>query len=56
MGGWGNKYRVLSCRIAGRYHDWVQDVLIVAVAMFHKMGLNANLEKTKAVVCTPKFI
>ena len=35
--------------IAGQDHEWVQDVLTVTVAMFHRMGLKINLEKTKVV-------
>ena len=30
--------------------------LKVTVAMFLRMGLNTNLEKTKYMVCTPSFI
>ena len=43
-------------RIAGRNHEWVHDALTVTVAMFWQMGLDTNLDKTKAVVCTPRFI
>ena len=43
-------------RIAGRYHEWVQDSLPIMVAMFRQMGQETNLDKTKAVVCTPRFI
>ena len=43
-------------RIAGRYHEWVKDVLMVMVVMFRRMGLDSNLKKTKAIVCTPRFI
>ena len=39
-------------RIGGRDHIWVQDALTVSVAMFRRMGLETNLEKTKAWVCT----
>ena len=42
--------------IFGRYHEWVQDALAVTVAMFRGMGLETNLKKTKAMVCTPGFI
>ena len=42
--------------IGGRYHIWVQDALIVSVAMFRRMGLETNLEKTKALVFTPGYI
>ena len=41
-------------RIGGRYHIWVQDALPVSVAMFQQMRLETNLEKTKALVCTPE--
>ena len=43
-------------RIVGRYHKWVKNALAVTVAMFWQMGLEANLDKTKAVVCIPGFI
>ena len=43
-------------RIAGRNHEWVQDALNVTVAMFQRMGLETNLDKTKVMVCTPGFI
>ena len=43
-------------RIAGRDHEWVQDALTVTVAMLRRMGIGANLNKTKAMVCTPGFI
>ena len=43
-------------RIAGRDHEWVQNALTVTVAMFRRMGLETNLEKTKLMVCTPGFI
>ena len=42
--------------IARRYHEWVQDALTVTVAMFYFMGLEMNLDKTKAMVCTPGII
>ena len=40
-------------RIAGRDHEWVQYALTITVVMFRQMGLEMNLEKTKAMVCTP---
>ena len=43
-------------RISWRDHEWVQDALMLMVAMFHRMGLGANLENTKAMVCTPGFV
>ena len=43
-------------RIVGRYHEWIQDALTVTVVMFSRMGLDANLKKTKVMVCTPGFI
>ena len=42
--------------IAGRGHEWVQYLLTVTVAMFRRVVLDANLEKIKALVCTPSFI
>ena len=43
-------------RIASRYHEGVQDVLVVAVRMLRRMGIDANLEKTNAMVCTHGFV
>ena len=43
-------------RIVGQDHIWVQDALIVTVAMFCWMGLEDNLEKNKLMMCTPGFI
>ena len=34
-------------RIAGRDHEWVQDALIVTVALFRRMGPETNLEKRR---------
>ena len=46
--GWAAEERNLmlyanDVRIAGRDHEWVQSALAVTVAMFHRMGLDANL-------------
>ena len=59
--GWAYGYRNLVFyvdygRIAGRYHEWVQDELIGTVAMFCRIGIDAILEKTKAMVCTHGLI
>ena len=43
-------------RVVGRDHIWAQDALMVAVVMFRRVGLETNLEKTKALVCTPGYI
>ena len=43
-------------RILGRDHIWVQDALTVTVAIFQRVGLEANLEKKKALVCNPVYI
>ena len=43
-------------QIAERYHIRVQDALTVTMAMFGRLGLETNLEKTKALVCTPGYI
>ena len=43
-------------RIAGHDYEWLQDALDVTVAMFWRMGLETNLEKNKAMVCTTGFI
>ena len=42
--------------IAGRYREWVHGALAVTVAILFRMGLEANLKKNKAMVCTPRFI
>ena len=34
----------------------MQDALMVTVTMFRRVGLETNLEKTKALVCTPRYI
>ena len=58
MGGRGEEsfFYADEGRIAGRDHKWVQVALTVTVVMFQRMGLEMNLEKTKAIVCTPGFI
>ena len=43
-------------RIAGQDRKWVQDTLTKIVSMFHRMGLDTNLKKTKSIVCTTSFI
>ena len=43
-------------KIVGRDHIWVQDALTVTVEMFRRVGLDTNLEETKALVCTPGYI
>ena len=40
-------------KIVGRDHIWVQDALTATVAMFSRVGLDTDLEETKALVCTP---
>ena len=42
--------------IAGWDHEWVQDALMMMVAMFLRMGLGDNLDENKAMVCMPGFI
>ena len=42
--------------IARRDTIWVQAVLTKMVIMFDKVGLQMNLNKTKAVICTPMLI
>ena len=39
--------------IAGQDHEWIKDALTLRVAMFCRMGLDTNLDNTKAMVCTP---
>ena len=43
-------------RIAGRYPIWAQAALTTMVRMFERVGLQKNLYKTKATICTPGFI
>ena len=43
-------------RIVGQDHEWFQDVCTVMEAMFLRMGIYNNLEKTKVMVFTPGFI
>ena len=43
-------------RIVGQDHEWVQDVLLVTVEMFRRMGLDTNLEKSNTMFCTPGYI
>ena len=42
--------------IAVKDHIWVQDTLMVTATMFRRVGLDTNLENTKALVCTPRYI
>ena len=42
--------------IGGRDHIWVQDALTVSVAIFQRMVLETNLEKTKSLVFTHGYI
>ena len=49
-------FYVNNGRIAGRDHEWVQDSLSVTVAMFRRMGLEMNLEKSKTMVFMPGYI
>ena len=43
-------------RIAGRDLIWVQTVLTTMVIMFERVGLQTNLNKTKAMMSTPGLI
>ena len=43
-------------RIAVRNHIRVQDDLMVTMAMFKRVGIDTNTEKTKSLVCTPGYI
>ena len=43
-------------RIVVQDHEWVQDALTVTVAIICSMVLEANLKKTKSIVCTRRFI
>ena len=49
-------YFVDDKRIVGRDHEWIHDALVVMVYILFRMGLESNLEKTKEMVCTPRFI
>ena len=42
--------------ILGWDNELVQDAILVTVEIFCRMGLEKNINKTKAVVCTPGFI
>ena len=42
--------------IVGRDPDWLQESLVMTVDMFGRVELETNLEKTKAIFCTPGFI
>ena len=42
--------------IAGRYPIWVQTALTTIVGMFKRVVLWKNLSKTKATICTLRFI
>ena len=43
-------------RIVRQDHEWVQDELMVTVAMFCRMGLETNLDKTNSMVCTSRLV
>ena len=43
-------------RIARRDHIWFQVDLTVTVAVFRRVGIDTNQEKTKALVCTPYYV
>ena len=34
----------------------MQDTLKVVVVIFRRLGIDTNLEKTKALVCIPRYI
>ena len=40
---------------AGRDHIWLQDALTAMVEIFKRVGLDANLEKIKPLVCSPRY-
>ena len=40
----------------GQDHECVHDALALTVAMLYRIGLEANINKTKDMVCTPRFI
>ena len=42
--------------IAGHNPIWIQKTLEAAVHMLYRVGLKMNLEKSKAMVCTPGLI
>ena len=43
-------------QIAGQYSIWLQAAMTTMVRMFEMVGLQTNLDKTKAMICTPGFI
>ena len=59
--GWASGERNIvsyanDVRIAGRYHEWVQDAVTVTVPVFRRIGLDTNLKNTKAVLCITRSI
>ena len=42
--------------VGGRDHIWIKYALTVSVEIFLRVGLETNLEKIKALVCTPGYI
>ena len=43
-------------RIVGRDPIWVQAEMTTMVRMFERVGLQTNLDKTKAIICTSGLI
>ena len=43
-------------RKAGRYPIWVQAALMKMVMIFDRVGLQTNLNNTKAMICASGFI
>ena len=59
--GWAvGERNVIFCaddsRIVVRDDKWVQDALPVVVEIFRRVGLDTNLDKSKSMVCTPRYI
>ena len=42
--------------IMGRDTDWVQEELEIIVDMFRRVGMEKNLDKMKAMICTQGLI
>ena len=55
-GNWNLIFYADDESIGGRDHIWLQYSMTVSVAIFLRMVLETNLEKTKALVCTPGYI
>ena len=51
-----NTEKKMKIHIIFTYLIWVQAALTTMVRNFERVGLHTNLNKTKAMICTPRFI